>query len=166
MQFGSLNMQGGENRLNVAITRAREQIFVISSIMPVQLKTEDALHKGPKLLKQYLEYAWQVSEGAYTPAPKPSEGFRASLFLKDQLPAWSNKLMKELPFADLTVKEQHTYHSLVLTDDDLYYQSLSTKDAHAYTPFLLKKKNWPFVRIYSREYWRDKQKLQEKVLRD
>lgn len=163
MQFGSLNMQGGENRLNVAITRARERVFIISSILPVQLKTEETLHKGPKLLKQYLEYAWQVSEGAYTPAPKRIEGFRASLLLKDQLPAWSDKLMKELPFADLTIKEQNTYHSLILTDDDLYFQSLSTKDAHAYTPFLLRKKNWPFIRVYSREYWRDKQKLQEKV---
>ncbi|QHT69117.1 DUF4011 domain-containing protein [Rhodocytophaga rosea] len=165
MQFGSLNMQGGENRLNVAVTRAREQIIMISSILPVQLKTEDTLHKGPKLLKQYLEYAWQVSEGAYIPIPKPVENFRASLLLKDQLPAWSDNLKKELPFADLTVKQQDMYHSLVLTDDDLYFQSLSTKDAHAYTPFLLKKKNWPFVRVYSREYWRDKQKLQEKVVK-
>ena len=38
MNFGSLNVAGGENRLNVAVTRAREQIYVISSIMPADLK--------------------------------------------------------------------------------------------------------------------------------
>src|SRR5690606_13129604 len=31
MQFGTLNSYGGENRLNVAITRAREQIHINSS---------------------------------------------------------------------------------------------------------------------------------------
>jgi hypothetical protein len=165
MQFGSLNMQGGENRLNVAITRAREQIYIISSIMPPQLKTDDTLHRGPKLLKEYLAYALHVSEGEYRPAPKPAKGFESSRLLKDKLSGWNPHLLKELPFADLTLKKEHTYQSLLLTDDDLYYQSLSAKDAHAYTPFLLNKKNWHFTRIYSREYWKDKAKVQEKIHR-
>ena len=38
MQFGSLNMEGGENRLNVAVTRAREKIYIVTSIFPEQLK--------------------------------------------------------------------------------------------------------------------------------
>ena len=32
MNFGPLNRQGGERRLNVAITRAREQVVVFSSV--------------------------------------------------------------------------------------------------------------------------------------
>lgn len=32
MNFGPLNRQGGERRLNVAITRAREEVLVVSSI--------------------------------------------------------------------------------------------------------------------------------------
>jgi superfamily I DNA and/or RNA helicase len=163
MQFGSLNMQGGENRLNVAITRAREQIYVISSIVPPQLKTDETLHKGPKLLKEYLAYALHVSGGEYKPTPKKTKGFEASRLLKDKLVSWSGHLARELPFADLTMKKGEAYQSLLLTDDDLYHQSLSAKDAHAYTPFLLKKKNWPFTRIYSREYWKDKLKVQEKL---
>jgi hypothetical protein len=165
MQFGSLNMQGGENRLNVAVTRAREQIYVISSILPPQLKTEDTLHPGPKLLKEYLAYALTVSGGAYKPSPKPAKGFEASQLLKDKLVTWNTSLAKELPFADLTQKKHEKYQFLLLTDDDLYHQSLSAKDAHAYTPFLLTKKNWPFIRIYSREYWKDKTKVQEKLSR-
>ena len=34
MNFGTLNQTGGENRLNVAVTRAREKIYVVSSILP------------------------------------------------------------------------------------------------------------------------------------
>lgn len=164
MQFGSLNMQGGENRLNVAITRAREQIYVVSSIFPTQLKTEDSLHKGPGLFKDYLAYALQVSNGEYKPTPKPVKGFQTQIFLKDRLYKWQNNLAKELPFADITIKKGNHYDGLLLTDDDLYHQSLSAKDAHAYTPFLLRKKNWPFMRVYSREYWRDKDKVKEKIV--
>ena len=58
-QFGSLNVVNGENRLNVAVTRAREKVVIVSSIWPQQLKVEDARNEGPKLLKKYLEYAPQ-----------------------------------------------------------------------------------------------------------
>jgi DNA polymerase III delta prime subunit len=163
MQFGSLNMQGGENRLNVAVTRAREQIYIISSILPPQLRTDDTLHPGPKLLKEYLAYALRVSGGEYLPSPRPVKEFEVSRLLKDKLITWNQNLARELPFADLTFKKEEKYQSLLLTDDDLYHQSLSAKDAHAYTPFLLAKKNWPFIRIYSREYWKDKTKVQEKL---
>ena len=72
-------------------------------------------------------------------------------------------LKNELPFADLTIKKDKNYDGLILTDDDLYYQTLSVKDAHVYTPFMLNRKNWPFIRIYSRQYWKDKAKVREKL---
>ncbi len=155
MQFGSLNQQGGENRLNVAVTRAREKIYIISSLHPQQLRTDDTMHEGPKLLRQYLEYAWQVSAGEYVPQPKPVRGFVAKNLLKDKIIGSQADAFKELPFADVTLKHDNRYESLILTDDDLYYQSLSAKDAHAYTPFMLRSKNWTFRRMYSREWWKN-----------
>jgi ABC-type uncharacterized transport system YnjBCD ATPase subunit len=154
MQFGSLNQQGGENRLNVAITRAREKIYIVSSLHPQQLRTDDVLHEGPKLLQQYLEYAWQVSAGEYVPQPRITENFVSKQLLKDQITASQPEAVRELPFADVTLKHNDTYEALLLTDDDLYYQSLSAKDAHVYTPFLLTAKHWKFKRIYSREWWK------------
>jgi len=158
MQFGSLNAPNGENRLNVAVTRARERVYVVSSIVPAQLHTEEARHEGPKLLKKYLEYAWQVSHGLYKPQPRPARQFRSEWMLKDKLSLAYPQFRKELPFADLTIKDDDIYQALLLTDDDLYYQSLSPKEAHAYTPFALQAKNWQYKRMYSREYWKSKAK--------
>ena len=61
-QFGWLNNAGGENRLNVAISRAKKKIFLVTSFYPNQLHVEDLKSRGPKLLKKYLEYGYNISK--------------------------------------------------------------------------------------------------------
>jgi ABC-type uncharacterized transport system YnjBCD ATPase subunit len=156
MQFGSLNAAGGENRLNVAVTRARQRIYVVASIWPEQLRVEETLNDGPKLLKAYLVYAREVSEGQYRPQPVPVPGVRTEWLLKEKLKAQDASLRAELPFADLTVKSGERYEGLLLTDDELYFQSRSPKEAHAYLPIGLRAKGWPFRRVWSREFWRSR----------
>jgi hypothetical protein len=154
MNFGSLNQQGGENRLNVGITRAKEKIYVVSSIFPNQLRVEDSQNQGPKLLKKYLEYALEVSQGEYLPKIIANENFRTDWFLKERLKATNPLYISELPFADITVKEPNSdkYISLILTDDDLYYESISSKEAHAYLPINLREKGWKVERLWSRKF--------------
>ncbi|MEM2138961.1 MAG: DEAD/DEAH box helicase, partial [Candidatus Woesearchaeota archaeon] len=62
--FGPLNGIYGPNRLNVAISRAKEKIYVFSSFEPTNLKYEGR-YNGPKLLRKYLEYCKYVSEQNY-----------------------------------------------------------------------------------------------------
>ncbi|MCU0468195.1 MAG: AAA domain-containing protein, partial [Arcicella sp.] len=154
MQFGSLNTQGGENRLNVAVTRAKDKVFVVSSILPSQLRVEDTQNEGPKLLKSYLEYAMVVSEGNYKPSPYRSEKYQTQWLLKEQLLKDNCQYIKELPFADITVKTDNLYQSLILTDDDLYYENLSPKETFAYIPAGLRAKGWKFERVFSRNFWK------------
>jgi hypothetical protein len=66
--FGALGQAGGERRLNVAVTRAREKIVIVTS-MPVS-EISDLLTRrgGPRVprdyLQGYLEYARTVSDGS------------------------------------------------------------------------------------------------------
>ena len=39
-RFGWLNNDGGQNRLNVAISRAKQKIYFVSSLFPEELKVE------------------------------------------------------------------------------------------------------------------------------
>ncbi|WP_189563359.1 AAA domain-containing protein [Persicitalea jodogahamensis] len=154
MQFGTLNTQGGENRLNVAVTRARQRVYVVTSLFPPQLRTEQTANEGPKLLKAYLQYALDVSEGRYRPQPVPNSGYRGAWLLKDRISRQFPDYRQELPFADLTRRSaEGTYEGLLLTDDDIYFGSLSVKEPHAYLPMVLRMKHWPFQRMYSRDYW-------------
>lgn len=154
MQFGSLNARGGENRLNVAVTRARERVYVITSIWPDQLAVSDTANEGPKLLKAYLTYALEVAQRQFQPRLHHHQFIPSSILLKDQLAAVHADWKPELPFADLTVKDGEKCTSLILTDDDAYYQQ-TTKYAHAYLPIALQARNWPFQRLWSREFRQD-----------
>lgn len=153
MQFGLLTMPGGENRLNVAITRAKEKVYVVTSIWPSQLAIEQATHEGPKLLKAYLEYAHQVAEGNFVPYIRQSNYYVGGTLLKTKLAEKNTTVETVFPFADLTIRQDNRFKGLILTDDETYYQSLSPKDPHAYLPLLLQQKHWPYQRIYSRQYW-------------
>jgi very-short-patch-repair endonuclease len=56
MNFGPLNQQGGERLLNVAITRARVQVTLVSSLLPEDIDLRRTQNPGPRLLRDYLEY--------------------------------------------------------------------------------------------------------------
>jgi hypothetical protein len=62
-RFGPLGQEGGEKRLNVAVTRAKIGLTVVTSIEPEDLDTSDSKHVGPKLLKTYLAFVRAQSRG-------------------------------------------------------------------------------------------------------
>ncbi len=57
MRFGPLGHQGGERRLNVAITRARQNIKLVSSILPSDIDLERTQSEGIRLLRAYIDFA-------------------------------------------------------------------------------------------------------------
>ena len=62
-RFGWLNHEGGQNRLNVAVTRAKQKIYFVSSLYPEEFKVEDLSSTGPKLLKDFMRYCYYISNG-------------------------------------------------------------------------------------------------------
>ncbi len=62
-RFGPLGLEGGEKRLNVAITRARLGLWVVASCAPEDLSVDGTTHTGPKLLKAFLAFVRAVARG-------------------------------------------------------------------------------------------------------
>ena len=172
MQFGSLNLVGGENRLNVAVTRAREKVIVITSIQPEQLKTEGLTNPGPEHLRRYLEFAREVSQGGFKPSVQQQLKVSDSWYLSPHLQQWvASRLngyafdINTLPFTDISVRSHEHYLGAILTDDARYFQALSVKDAHAYTPGLLNEKNWRYHMVFSRNFWKDRDRMESELMR-
>lgn len=62
MAFGPLNRNGGERRLNVAITRAREKVMLVSSITAADIDLGATQAAGVLNLYHYLAYAVRGDE--------------------------------------------------------------------------------------------------------
>ncbi|MBK5074687.1 DUF4011 domain-containing protein [Budviciaceae bacterium CWB-B4] len=67
--FGILGQQGGERRLNVAITRARKQVMIMSSMPIEEISDLLSTRRQPDIprdfLQGYLEYARSLSTGEF-----------------------------------------------------------------------------------------------------
>ena len=61
LRFGPLGQKGGERRLNVAITRAKCNIKLVSSILPSDIDLSRTEAEGIKLLRNYIEFAMKGS---------------------------------------------------------------------------------------------------------
>lgn len=156
-QFGSLNLAGGENRLNVAVTRAREAVWIVTSITPDQLHVEATRNRGPKLLKAYLEFARSgvlASRPPYEPALQ---------LLAARLAAELELRPSPHPFASLAKSAEES--TLVLTDDHAYQHHPSCKSWHGYVPMLLHEKNWSRIALYSRQFCFERKKVEAMLRR-
>lgn len=69
MNFGPLNKPGGERRLNVAVTRAREKVVLVTSIKAVDIDAE-VKAQGVQTLRFYLDYAEKGPEALQTEKQK------------------------------------------------------------------------------------------------
>jgi hypothetical protein len=68
LNFGPLNLAGGERRLNVAITRARKNVVLFASFDPGDIDLRRSNAQGIADLKGYLEFAsTRALPGATTP---------------------------------------------------------------------------------------------------
>ncbi|MBW8756737.1 MAG: DUF4011 domain-containing protein [Burkholderiales bacterium] len=72
MNFGPINQRGGEKRLNVIFSRARQHMAVVSSIRHGAITND--YNEGAAALKSFLRYAEQVSLGDAVLAQRVLEG--------------------------------------------------------------------------------------------
>ncbi len=171
MQFGSLNAAGGENRLNVAVTRAREKIILITSITPEQLNVNDIKNEGPKLLRKYLEFARHVDHRKFRPRSNHRLHQPVEWYLSSRIKQWSKERMQDftfdtngLPYTDISVLKDDHHLGVILTDDVRYFSGMSAKDMHAYTPALLARKHWKYHMVYSRNLWKDRERVESDLM--
>lgn len=169
MRFGPLNNIGGENRLNVAVTRAKQKVLIVSSILPGEIQVENAKNPGPGLLKEYLNYAWTIGKGKWSPSIHSENTYSEDWYLRDKIkPASFHgferlELSKKFQFSDLAVTQNDEIKGLIVTDDDVFHDAKSAKEAFVYYPALLSSKKWPHTKFYSRNYWIDKESIKERM---
>ena len=172
--FGSLSQEGGENRLNVAVTRAKSRVIVVTSIEPEELKVDGAKHKGPKLLQKYLMYARAVSDGDAEEVrailcelnPQISKQERVMTTVASVEEQMKERLEKLGYTVDLALGDQNSRISLAVydrdtdrylvgveLDRDAFLASDSCLERDVYKPRFLEARGWTILRVWCRDWW-------------
>lgn len=137
--------------------------------MPQQLRIEETKNEGPKMLKKYLEYAFNISNGKGEEYLSDQSEHSADWYLSSRIAKMDFEKIggismdNSMPFVDLTIKHKGKYLAALLTDDNLYHNAISIKASHVYKHYVLKQKNWNFLSLYSRQLWSHPEHVKEQV---
>lgn len=170
-RFGLINQAGGENRLNVAITRARWQVIVVCSFRPDELQVENSKHDGPKVLKAYLQYAWNISQSQQQRERIEKEGadYTIGSWLKEKILGEGMAVVSGLGDTgyqlDLAVRKKGggEFVAGIECEGPRYFKGLSAKERDLYRPQLLNRQHWAMIRVWARNMWKDPEKEWERV---
>jgi very-short-patch-repair endonuclease len=172
MNFGPMNRDGGERRLNVAITRARHEMRVFSSLRAEQFDLSRTQAAGVRDLKHFLEFA-ERGPRALAEATKGSLGGFESPFEEAVASALASKgwqVQTQIGASSFRVDlgvvhpdASGTYLCGVECDGATYHRSATARDRDMLREQVLRGLGWEIVRIWSTDWWVDRSGTLEKV---
>jgi hypothetical protein len=158
-RFGPLNIEGGERRLNVAITRSRVRMTVVSALRAADLDPSRLKARGAIMLRDFLAYAERQNggpavreQGASPTVTDPLCHDLAERLRREGLVVhedYGNALQR----IDLAVEDPyHRGRALVAieTDGPRYAVLRSTRDREQ-----LERLGWRHLRVWSTDLFRD-----------
>ena len=164
LTFGALNRDGGERRLNVAVTRARQELIVYSSFKADQLDAQRSKSRGVNDLKAFLEYAEKGPE-AIAARTEGSVGGFDSPFEQAVSEALANKGWQVVPQVgvsgfriDLGIRHPDkpgAYLAGVECDGATYHRSAVARDRDKTRQMVLENLGWNIRRVWSPDWWYD-----------
>jgi hypothetical protein len=159
MNFGPLNKHGGERRLNVAITRAREKVILVSSIKSSDINLSATKAAGVQSLYHYLMYA---EKGTGTDSEEYAQVKYWSPITWDvgeeirRLGFWVTPRVGSSSFrVDLGVidpKYLDRYIMGILFDGDTYRSASTARDRDRLRESILENLGWRIHRIWSPDW--------------
>jgi very-short-patch-repair endonuclease len=172
MNFGPMNRDGGERRLNVAITRARHELRVFSSLRPEQFDLSRTAALGVRDLKHFLEFAERGAR-ALAEAVRGSVGGHESPFESAVAGALLARGWQVHPQVgassfriDLGVVDPDApgrYLAGLECDGATYHRSATARDRDKLREQVLRGLGWEIVRLWSTDWWHDAEGALDKV---
>jgi very-short-patch-repair endonuclease len=172
MTFGAINNDGGERRLNVAVTRARSELKVFSGIRTDDIDLNRSKALGVRHLKAFLDYA---ARGAIAlPAQDAgSLGEMESPFeqaVAAQLEKRGWQVVPQVGVSgfriDLGVRHPDhggLYLAGVECDGATYHSSANARDRDKVREQVLRGLGWNILRIWSTDWWFNAEEAIERI---
>ncbi|MFD0716050.1 DUF3320 domain-containing protein [Paenibacillus sp. GCM10027626] len=168
LNFGPLNRQGGWRRLNVAVSRARFEMHVFSTLRSHHLHAGRISAQGVLGLKAFLEYAEKGKQAlpvgeAAGHAPRISSlhtslaaeletlGYEADIYVG------ASGYRVDIGVLDSDHRDQYLLG--ILLDGPIYRNAESARDRDILREQVLRQLGWTLVRVWSPDWWENKQSV-------
>lgn len=173
MNFGPLNREGGERRLNVAVTRARYEVKIFASFQPEDIDLKRTKARGVRLLRQYLTFAMHGPSALATGHVQGRDASPQATFedivgevLQEQGREVTPRVGVGPQRVDLGIRRAgDTQYLLGLEGDGFTYRAAQTaRDRDRLRDQVLTTLGWNIQRVWSTEWVKDPQREFERVV--
>lgn len=173
MNFGPLNRDGGWRRLNVAITRARQEMTVFATLRPEQIDLSRTTAQGVIALRGFLEYAesQKLPQDEHTAVALRGDtgGIAASIcaFLSEKGYQTARNVGHSKYRIDIGVvdpRNPESYLLGILLDGSSYGAAKTTRDREIAQTGVLRSLGWRTTRVWTMDWWDNRQKELDRIL--
>jgi very-short-patch-repair endonuclease len=174
MNFGPLNRDGGERRLNVAVTRAKHEVVIFSTLRSEQIDLSRTRALGAAHLKAYLEYAERGPvaiagniESAETDEYDSIFEKEVAEFLRSKGYTVHTQIGCSGYRVDLAIVKPDTPGHYLLgieCDGASYHRAATARDRDRLRQAVLEGLGWRIYRIWSTDWWRNATIAKEDLL--
>ena len=171
--FGPLNREGGERRLNVAVTRAKYNVQLVTSIHYTDINLDNTKSEGVRLLRSYLEYA-QNGDSVIERVTSPSRGLNSDSrlegeicdFLKDRGFAVDTHIGYSEDKIDIGLRKEAGLNYLIAIECDgpVYHNSKNARDRDYLRQRVLENMGWKYYRIWSTDWYKNNEFERSRLL--
>lgn len=174
LNFGPINREGGERRLNVAVTRAKLNVQLVASIHYYDIDLSRTKSEGARLLREYLDYAENGAVALERSVKvNPFEQFDSEFemevceFLRGKGYTVDTQVGCSSFKIDLALKRPNSSDYLLAIECDgaTYHSSKTARDRDRLRQDILERMGWKFYRIWSTDWFRNKPIEKERLLK-
>ena len=172
--FGPLNRDGGERRLNVAITRAKHEVVVFSGLRSDQIDLIRTRARGVRDLKYFLDYAERGRSALAAATTVAANGEPDSEFeqmVADRLRGAGYEVHHQVGCSgyriDLGILDPANpgrYQLGVECDGATYRRAATARDRDKLRQIILEGLDWRLYRIWSTDWWHDSKAETKRLL--
>jgi hypothetical protein len=158
LRFGPLGQRGGERRLNVAITRAKCNVKLVSSILPSDIDLSRTDSEGIRLLREYIKFAMKgAAVLAATRDDHERDAFvdAVAAFLVGrgyQIKKYVGCSEYKIDIGVIHPKREHCFAAGIECDGFSYIAAKSARDRDRLRKSVLEAMGWRIFRVWSPEW--------------
>ena len=162
MNFGPLNRAGGERRLNVAVSRARYEMIIYSTLRSDMIDLNRTSSIGVAGLKRFLEYAEKGTRSTINSVPRQLSEATASIetIIADRLRSLGYTVHTDIGCSGYKIdigivdtENTSNYQLGIICDGKNYKRTKTARDREIVQNNVLKALGWDIYRIWTMDWW-------------